>query len=618
MAPSSAGRHRAEERPTAPVRCTPTVDAAELLERNATAFGSAAAVAADLPRWIRWTRADASRSAMQEVVDATRFRDVLLVGGAWTPSQGIDEKGPWMNLSGPLVRLRAGDPPHRTLALDAWIVRRGYLTERAYDASCQAAKDGDGGPTVKLRARRPDLGDPELDFDLASGELRSVSTRSGPGSAVILVERIAWSLADERGVRWPVLSTDPDAPAVSSIETGAGIRCAGPGGATVTAADACIAATPSSMHVSWPNEGTTRLPMVMSAAVPLVRVKVGDREAWALLDSGAEVCVVNANSPDAPNLTQHGAIDVESSQSSMHAGLTVVDRIALGGATFTSVPAVVLPFPADLQDLLDPVPAVAFGYGLFQSMAVRIDFAHREVVLARDAASLVGAGAQSVPIRAATGNMLADVQVEGHPAVLAVDTGTASALLLRAEWTHAYGLPGARPSLLQSIGGPGATTTQPMFAVSRAQLGVIATPARALEVKPLGQGFGEEGTVGAPLLAACAAVVFDVANRMLWLEPPCNHSLPEDRSDMWFGHSDVFTIEPWVVGGVMPGGSADRAGLRVGDRLLEVAGAPARESAFGHIAELMRQPHGTKVPLVVDRDAEKKHIVMTLIDPTSR
>lgn len=84
---------------------------------------------------------------------------------------------------------------------------------------------------------------------------------------------------------------------------------------------------------------------------------------------------------------------------------------------------------------------------------------------------------------------------------------------------------------------------------------------------------------------------------------------------MQLDRSDVFTIQPWVVKGVLSGGSADRAGLRVGDRLLEVGGAEAREDSLVHIAALMHQPAGTKVPVVVDREGEKKRIVVTLIDP---
>lgn len=407
--------------PPAPVRCTPTVDVAALLDRSARGYGSPAAVAADLPRWIRWTRTerDGAINHAEEIVDATRFREVLLAG-AWTASGGVDAQGSWMNFSGPLVRLRAGDPPLR--ALHDWIVRRGYLTERAYDASCRAAKDGEGGPTLRLRARRPDLGDPELDFDAISGELLSASMRFERTSSVASSERITWSPPDERGVRWPVPSTGPD---VSSFQTGRGVRCTGRGGVTV-AGDECLAATPSSMQVHWPQEGITRLPMTLSAAAPLVRVKIGERDAWALLDSGAEACLVNANSPDAPRLTPSGSMDVES-LTSVRVGPAIVDRLGFGGVTFTNVPAVVA--PADLL-YIDPLPAITFGYGLFESMAVRIDYARGEVVLARDAASLVGAGARRVPLRIASWAMLADVQVEGQPAVLTVDTGSSPALLL--------------------------------------------------------------------------------------------------------------------------------------------------------------------------------------------
>lgn len=66
-----------------------------------------------------------------------------------------------------------------------------------------------------------------------------------------------------------------------------------------------------------------------------------------------------------------------------------------------------------------------------------------------------------------------------------------------------------------------------------------------------------------------------------------------------------------MIGGVLPGGSAEAAGLRAGDRLLEVAGKPATLDVEP-IFRLEEKSEGAKVPVVVLRDGAKVRVVMVV------
>jgi hypothetical protein len=103
------------------------------------------------------------------------------------------------------------------------------------------------------------------------------------------------------------------------------------------------------------------------------------------------------------------------------------------------------------------------------------------------------------------------------------------------------------------------------------------------------------GQVGNGVFAHCAAVVFDIENRTLWLEPPCDRDLPEDLSGWVLERKDsaAYPDRPWVARFVIPGGSADLAGVKAGDRILQLGGRAAilELSTFESVT---RQAPGTR------------------------
>ena len=65
--------------------------------------------------------------------------------------------------------------------------------------------------------------------------------------------------------------------------------------------------------------------------------------------------------------------------------------------------------------------------------------------------------------------------------------------------------------------------------------------------------------------------------RRLWLNPPCTRENPQPKIGWHLERRDdeASPERPWVVAVVVSGSNADRAGIRVGDRLVDVGGAPA-------------------------------------------
>jgi hypothetical protein len=122
------------------------------------------------------------------------------------------------------------------------------------------------------------------------------------------------------------------------------------------------------------------------------------------------------------------------------------------------------------------------------------------------------------------------------------------------------------------------------------------------------------GQIGNGVFARCAAVVFDIQNRTLWLEPPCDRNVAEDLAGWVLERKDNASLpeRPWVVRFVIPGSSADVAGVKLGDRLLQVASKPAILERSNFDAETKQVP-GTKVHAVVQRDGVRHDLTLLLV-----
>lgn len=122
------------------------------------------------------------------------------------------------------------------------------------------------------------------------------------------------------------------------------------------------------------------------------------------------------------------------------------------------------------------------------------------------------------------------------------------------------------------------------------------------------------GQIGNGVFSRCTAVVFDMEKRTLWLEPPCNRDVPEDLAG-WILEKKASTSyphNPWVVKFVIPGGSADLAGIQAGDRILQLAGKPAILD-ISTFESITKQSPGTKVSASIVRGHAKKKVTLHLV-----
>ena len=579
-----------------PASCPAVLDVADVLRRHARAYGDEASVAAALPlTFVADVTQGTTKGHAESFLDARRYATVADLGPLHM-GFGVDDAGAWdVDGLGSLVRHRPEES--NDVAVETWLLRRSYL-EAKLDATCEADADRGGRPVVHARTASAALGDPQLDFDFATAELLTASYTQPDGQRQRRTFE-SWGAADARGVRWPAAFTDHsevgEPVRVAFTATSPGVRCSAGQG------DACFAPRTPAMVVSWPKSGRVRIPMDFTLGEIALRARVGSTDVWALLDSGAGITTLEAEAASALGFVSSLENEGMGATQKVKFGFGELPSVTVGELSIAHVPVASVPIPA-LKDFGDTAPSIILGYPLFEQMAVRIDYAKNEVILARDGDGLAAAAATAVTFRSLSGKPVADAQIDGATAPLELDTGNSGAFDVNKWWADAHGMPGARPSLdVRGRFGAGKGET-----VSTSPLVQIVDPGERSVVA---------GLVGDRAFARCAAVVFDFAKRTLWLEPPCDRPPIEDRGGWRLARRDSpdAADTPWTVGAVMPGGAAAAAGIRDGDRLVEVGGKRAT-SDVRRIVAACRQSPGTRVPVVVSRDGKTLRFTMILTD----
>ena len=121
----------------------------------------------------------------------------------------------------------------------------------------------------------------------------------------------------------------------------------------------------------------------------------------------------------------------------------------------------------------------------------------------------------------------------------------------------------------------------------------------------------EAGNIGNDVLQHFT-LDFDYEHNRIWFERvPGFTPEPFPRSGMSFYKESATST---VIVNTIPGGPADKAGLKEGDTLLTVAGAKTTALSREELIKRFQQPAGTKVPVTYSRKGTEASTVITLVE----
>lgn len=594
-------------------RCPATIDAREIVARNARAFGSAEAVARiPLRELVGGTETEGQAGKTSVILSTNTFRTTSQLGGL-VDGRGIDGESGWElpGGSGIVERLR-GAEEEVDVRFDDWFWRRKWLAGGETKATC--TNDGLTGAHVDLVFGRPEIGSPVLSFDLDTAALVE-ATHTQCDGRIDRVSFDAWGEADSSGVHWPQKTVSHPAvggPTTTIYERARAnascVRRNDKGEPSLREGPECAEMPENPSRVRWPASGRVKLPLAFVRRSLLVRAKAGGRELDAILDSGASIMVIDATTPAVSLFKPAAEITGSSATQTVKAGIGELGSIGLGELVVANAPTAAIPIPA-LDALGKRRPELILGYTLFAAGVVRIDYQRSEVVLAKPGTVLASANARSVPLRIAEGKLLVQANVEGQPAWFELDTGNSGALDPYRKWSEAHGIPGNRP-MTKALGRFGAGqghTTAYFYRLRAASLGPIDFSGGLVhDGDPSDIGM-VAGLAGNALFARCDAIVIDHDARKLFFEGACNRSVPENKM-MW---RFLKKEDKWEVDLVVPGSSIDLAGIKEGDVVLEVGGRPIGDDPAA-LEPLETQADGTKIPVLFERGGTKRRVVVDL------
>ncbi|MDQ2859846.1 MAG: aspartyl protease family protein [Pseudomonadota bacterium] len=375
--------------------------------------------------------------------------------------------------------------------------------------------------------------------------------------------------------------------------------------------------TPSDARIDNPS-GRTTVPFQLLNNHIYAKVQINGK--------GPFLCIFDTGGHDllTPDTAKLLAVKSEGQSPGQGAGVNVVDTafargvsFQVGDLTIDNQTIAVLPFEAPQVEGFSEQGMI--GFEVFRRFVTQIDYDKRTLTFI-DPARFDPKDA-GTPIPFVFYNHLPQVEgaFEGIPGAFDIDTGSRSELDITRPTVEANGLMARHSKGVAAVDGWGVGGPSRSYITRGSELtlgpiktsGVVAgfsTDAKGAFADP-----NYEGNVGSKFLKQFV-VTFDYGRQIMYLK-----RLPKpdpdvgtfDRAGMWINTAPA----GFKIVDLTAGGAARSAGLKVGDEITSVDGAPASSIAISDLRQKLREePAGTKVSLTVQSAAATRPVTLTLKD----
>jgi hypothetical protein len=297
---------------------------------------------------------------------------------------------------------------------------------------------------------------------------------------------------------------------------------------------------------------------------------------------------------------------------------TKVREIRLGDGIFHDWSMVLAPpdKPDNVFGLLAPDGVI--GKPVFDRYVVAIDYQQRLLTFTPSSQYETPKDAVVVPFDLPRQIPVIDAELDGVPGKFGVDTGARSSLLIYGPFAKEHKLKEKYGAHLEGvtgwgIGGP----IRSLLARSQhLSFGGFDVRGSIVRLSTLATGLTSStelaGLIGPDVLARFI-VTFNYSKRQMLLEKSKEFARVDsyDRAGMWMGQGsqDFFALD------VIAGGPADEAGIRKGDRLIEIDGVAAGKLVLPEVRERMRRGEpGSRVKILVEHEGSRRLVEVRLRD----
>ena len=328
--------------------------------------------------------------------------------------------------------------------------------------------------------------------------------------------------------------------------------------------------------------------------------RVNGHDTVVLLDSVATVSSADKAFAASIGLAPKGRFSAPGAGGVDTTGFAEGVEIQVGNATLHGVDVATFDFSPIARRIGHPLPFV-LGNEAFNEFAVEIDFAHRRLAFHDPNRLVVPNGAVMVPLLRIKDRAV-PISIEGgRPVPFEFDLGDGSPLDIYPSYYKAHRLLEGRRTSQVDAGGVGGFNAETVATIREVDFAGVAFHDVPTDFSPDVSSANNSdllfGTVGLPLLARFHLIV-DYTHDRLFAVPQREVAEAPFAKDR-LGVTLVRTGDVAVASFVSPGGPAEAAGLKAGDRIQALDGRPAAGLSDNAIAALRFQPVGKLLTLTL-------------------
>ncbi len=348
---------------------------------------------------------------------------------------------------------------------------------------------------------------------------------------------------------------------------------------------------------------TNPVPIELDDDHVLIRGRLNGHEVRLALDTGASHVLVTPEAAAAAGIRSTAKIKFGAfGDQRGSAWRGVSDSVVIGPAVAEKVPVAIMPMPPLFQG--DGLVGLSF----LARFNFRLDYEGQAVSFAPRASTNLAGSGSSVALQEDVPMLVVQGEVDGIPARLMVDTGSGQALILRSWFVEKHQLRERYPKRLSLVTGVG-LLGQMRGEIARLQtlkLGGYTVSNVFAEFEPKTRKWPGDfaGFIGAPFLRQFN-LTFDVASHRLWIVPNATYATGSPPpACVRSGFVCLPEGTDWIVQDILADSPAAEAGVRRGDRLLEINGVPVSTLKAGEIKRAFRAESGTRVRLRIQSGDE--------------
>jgi hypothetical protein len=365
--------------------------------------------------------------------------------------------------------------------------------------------------------------------------------------------------------------------------------------------------------------GAFELPFELVDNRIIVQAQVdGEGPIRLLLDTGADEGFLTSDAARRLHLVITGEEEGSGTGSAtVRMGVTKVRELRLGAGAFRDM--AIQTSSEDSQNVFGSrSPDGVIGKPIFERYVVAIDYQRKVLRFTPPELYVASAGATVVPFDLPRQIPVVEAELDGVSGRFGVDTGARSSLLVYRPFAEEHKLREKYGAHVEGvtgwgIGGP----IRSLLARSEHfSLGGVDVKGSVIRLSTQGAGLTTSssmaGLIGPDILARFL-VTFDYSRREMLLEKSTEFGRVDsyDRAGVWMGQDGrgFFAVD------VVAGGPADVAGIKTGDRLLEIDGMPTAKLVLPEVRERMRRGEpGSRVKMLVEHERSRRVVEVRLRD----